>query len=326
MSIVERQFPQGDQFLFITARDGREIAVDFVDPDADSTGSPPVKVRRKPEDLQLETLILDPHGERAEMTYLAAELERVRARLPQWLEQKEAGLEEMRDPSFWDSPDRHVALGRIEYLDRLEAATATAERLFSRLARREKGTGAAAADLVSMLAQRLHVLNRALEGLETGDPSDAVLAIRVPPTTGKNTDAASSFADDLASMYRSWSDRRGMRIRELESQAADDHVFVVAGLGAYTILKHEAGLHVLELPLDNRKFARVPVMVNIAPFQQVDGISAHDQARRALADAGSSRTVVRRYRTGPSPLVRDSRGWRSGHLDAVLAGDFDVMG
>jgi len=36
--------------------------------------------------------------------------------------------------------------------------------------------------------------------------------------------------------------------------------------------------------------------------------------------------VVRRYRRGPAPLVRDMNGsWRSGKLDAVLGGDFDLI-
>jgi ATP-dependent Clp protease ATP-binding subunit ClpC len=35
---------------------------------------------------------------------------------------------------------------------------------------------------------------------------------------------------------------------------------------------------------------------------------------------------VRRYRRDPSPLVRDAvRGWRTGRLDSVLAGDFDLI-
>ena len=39
----------------------------------------------------------------------------------------------------------------------------------------------------------------------------------------------------------------------------------------------------------------------------------------------SPNAVVRRYRTGPSPLVRDSaRGYRTGNLDGVLAGEFDL--
>jgi ATP-dependent Clp protease ATP-binding subunit ClpC len=34
---------------------------------------------------------------------------------------------------------------------------------------------------------------------------------------------------------------------------------------------------------------------------------------------------VRRYRPGRSPLVRDTaRGYRTGRLDRVLAGDFDL--
>jgi ATP-dependent Clp protease ATP-binding subunit ClpC len=36
---------------------------------------------------------------------------------------------------------------------------------------------------------------------------------------------------------------------------------------------------------------------------------------------------VRRYRTAPSPLVRDGvRGWRTGRIERVLGGEFDVMG
>ena len=43
-AIVERQFPEGDQFLFITARDGTGLDVAFVDPDAGEVAgaAPPV--------------------------------------------------------------------------------------------------------------------------------------------------------------------------------------------------------------------------------------------------------------------------------------------
>jgi ATP-dependent Clp protease ATP-binding subunit ClpC len=35
---------------------------------------------------------------------------------------------------------------------------------------------------------------------------------------------------------------------------------------------------------------------------------------------------VRRYRRKPSPLVRNADGsWRSGRLDLVLRGDFDLL-
>ena len=50
------------------------------------------------------------------------------------------------------------------------------------------------------------------------------------------------------------------------------------------------------------------------------------RARPDLIDADDELRVCRRYRAEPSPLVRDSvRGWRSGRLDRVLAGEFDVI-
>jgi len=36
--------------------------------------------------------------------------------------------------------------------------------------------------------------------------------------------------------------------------------------------------------------------------------------------------IVRSYREKPSPLVKDSvREWRTGRLDLVLRGDFDLL-
>jgi len=56
-----------------------------------------------------------------------------------------------------------------------------------------------------------------------------------------------------------------------------------------------------------------------------DGL--RQQALAALGDgAGNMLEIVRRYREEPSPLRRDSvRGWRTGRLDRVLAGDFDLI-
>ena len=46
----------------------------------------------------------------------------------------------------------------------------------------------------------------------------------------------------------------------------------------------------------------------------------------ALEHAPPPHAVVRRYRREPSPLVRSvNGGWRSGRLDAVLGGDFDLI-
>ena len=55
--------------------------------------------------------------------------------------------------------------------------------------------------------------------------------------------------------------------------------------------------------------------------------SEFDTASRLLAAMPATTNIVRRYREGPSAMVRDmANGWRSGRLDAVLGGDFDLMG
>ena len=106
----------------------------------------------------------------------------------------------------------------------------------------------------------------------------------------------------------------------------------ISGIGAYQILSPETGLHVLESPHDrsphgDRSFDRVAVHVTVAPSTPASpDAEAVELARRALDAVPPSMTIVRRYREGPSPLVRDTvREWRTGRLDRVLAGEFDVM-
>ena len=132
-------------------------------------------------------------------------------------------------------------LGLIEYIDRLGAATATAERLAARLS---SARDAHSRELLELLATRLHVLAAALDGLDAREASDATVTVRA----GKAEDSAACarFVEDLAAMYVGWADGRGMRVR---SSGKDGVVVLeVAGLGAYTLLKPESGLHVLELP------------------------------------------------------------------------------
>jgi ATP-dependent Clp protease ATP-binding subunit ClpC len=52
-----------------------------------------------------------------------------------------------------------------------------------------------------------------------------------------------------------------------------------------------------------------------------------DPALTSETSGETETRVCRRYEEGASPLVRDHvRGWRSGRLDRVLAGDFDLIG
>ena len=49
-------------------------------------------------------------------------------------------------------------------------------------------------------------------------------------------------------------------------------------------------------------------------------------SRKPAHATGRSGKVVRRYQDRPKPLVRDRRrGFRTGRLDLVLAGHFDLM-
>ena len=80
-AIVERQFPAGDQFLFVTAREGTGLDVAFVDPDA-AEQAPTVAPAGRDRGLTVAGVALEPEGTEAEAAYLRAELaslaERVR--------------------------------------------------------------------------------------------------------------------------------------------------------------------------------------------------------------------------------------------------------
>jgi ATP-dependent Clp protease ATP-binding subunit ClpC len=313
-TIVERQFPEGDQFLFISARDGRGIDVRFVDPDAD--GAPAPEPGAAPA-TTVQALVLSPHGAAAGAVLHAA-LERLRERLAPLLAEKEDALAATRKPGFWESEERHATLARIELLDRLGAASETAERLGRRLAGRVE----AAPDVVALLARRLHVLEGALDAEEAREPHDALLALHAQAVAGDGRVAAAAFARELAAMYERWAGARGMSLARLGGAGDGEAVLAVSGLGAQRLLAGEHGLHVLELHEENRSFGRVAVQVAVVRVEP----GAAPDAAAALALARAAQTVVRRYRREPSPLVRDARGWRTGRLDRVLAGDFDVLG
>ena len=133
-AIVERQFPEGDQFLFITARDETGLDVAFVDPDA---GEP------EPGPARSASRSGRPHprsgGARAGGNRGGGGLSSGASSRPssgasaRWDEPKQDALAAAREPAFWQSEERHQVLGLIEYIDRLGAATATAERLGARL-------------------------------------------------------------------------------------------------------------------------------------------------------------------------------------------------
>ena len=86
----------------------------------------------------------------------------------------------------------------------------------------------------------------------------------------------------------------------------------VTGFGALRTLRPESGLHVLEVPDGRGGYDRRRVRVTVTP--------------EAPGTPASRTKIVRRYRERPTPLVRDAvRNWRTGRLDTVLAGGFDLV-
>jgi ATP-dependent Clp protease ATP-binding subunit ClpC len=67
------------------------------------------------------------------------------------------------------------------------------------------------------------------------------------------------------------------------------------------------------------------VRLAVVPLGDVPPAKAPRLIARALDAAPRPNAIVRRYRERP-PLVRNADGrWRTGRLDLVLAGEFDLL-
>jgi ATP-dependent Clp protease ATP-binding subunit ClpC len=331
-AIVEQNIPAGEQFLLVSASRETGIAVTFVDPDADAPEAPEPIESGETMPANVRTIALTPRSDPKTSRFLLDQLgwtaDAIRAEEIQ--AGKRAALEAINAPGFWERDDRFETLAKVEYLDRLEAALQTAERLGERLARAQGRNGEGTPDLVGLLANRLHVLDSAVDGLREGSPEQVFLRIR-PPAESPG-DGNGGFTAQLAEMYIRWADSRGMRIDSLEARAGE-HLFAVTGLGSGEILMPENGLHVMELDRERsdgeHDTERISAIVQVAPWEpgpERERRALIELARVAFERSPVAAAVVRRYRREPAPLVRDAqRGYRTGRVDRVLAGDFDLF-
>ncbi|HVF79400.1 MAG TPA: AAA family ATPase, partial [Solirubrobacteraceae bacterium] len=245
-TIVEHAYPAGDQFLFVECLDNKRLTVRFVDPDAPAgrlrhAAEEPVQ-DGEPAAPTLRSIALDGVGQQEELRVLVHAhrclAEAIDAE--DWSTLKASRLHSMQEPGFWDSPDRHRTLGFVEEIDRIEAGLRTAGSLLARLDR--PGPARAERDLVRRVGERLLILGWAVDALRADEPRDAYLAVEAKP-------AAADFGARVVAMYRSWAQRRGMRLDVLDEHAGDGglrFLAAVAGFGAYTALRSEHGLHVFE--------------------------------------------------------------------------------
>ncbi|MCB9871803.1 MAG: ATP-dependent Clp protease ATP-binding subunit [Planctomycetes bacterium] len=329
MTIVHRQAPAGDQFLFVRS-DGQRIEVEFVDPDAHAEG-PGYETPAAGSDLRLGPIALDGTGRPEEVRVLGRVLDELRSAVddPQWRAAKAAALEAMSEPDFWNTPERFATLCRAENMDRLETGVETAARLHTRLG--GDGRPSYSADLVRRLAEQLHVLAAAHGALRAGRSWEALLRVDIDSTAGDDPAPTRAFAQRLTAMYRAWAKQRRMAATVLQEGdgIGPALVLAVSGFAALDILLPEAGMHQFELTR-GRETVRLRVRVTVAAdtTDEREGLARRRERAMALLDAAAPPRdrVVRRYRDEPSPLVRDGvRGWRSGRPERVYEGNFDLL-
>jgi ATP-dependent Clp protease ATP-binding subunit ClpC len=326
VTIVENRAPEGEQFLFVRS-DGVDLQVEFVDPDAESEPA------LGPDDraggaFSVSAMILGPTTDEAEVAFLSQRVSDLTERVESdaWRGAKSSGLAEMNQNGFWDRDDRFEILSRVELMDRIESATGTLVSLTERLRRSSDS-----ASLISRVAEKLYVLEEGLRDLDESRPGLAFLGVRLLPEDAAHPEAR-EFWTRMCAMYRKWAARRRMQWTELTPAGVSPERGLVAsveGFGSHAILAAEVGLHVLEIPQRESRFERVRVRVAVAPQPGVPNAGRDVllvEARTALAGREAQMTgIVRRYRERPSPLVRDAlKGWRTGRLDAVMDGDFDI--
>jgi ATP-dependent Clp protease ATP-binding subunit ClpC len=326
--IVEKRFPEGEQFLFVRS-DGEGIQAEFVDPDADVAAAdqaPSVVPTVSP---ALASMILTPEGTQAEFTALQAEYDGIERTLAsgEWENLKESLSGEMSSVDFWSRPDRFNTLARLALMDRVRSATETADALRTRLARGSRRLRPYSAELSGRLALQLHLIKEGIKDAVDDAPIELALAVEPVFDGAGDRQATLTWCRKLTAMYRAWAGKRRMHINDVASRSKDKEmpILLISGFGAHRVLAPEAGLHVFE-PFEGSG-SRVTARVRLAavPLGDVPAAKERRLAIEAIDDAPRPNNVVRRYREEP-PLVRDAAGqWRSGRLDLVLGGEFDLL-
>jgi hypothetical protein len=267
-------------------------------------------------------MALGPAGSREEITALRRHLDDLDGliELDAFHQRRAAIFGRMGEDGFWTSADRFAVLGEAEYLDRIESAARAARQTCDRLASQPEGS-LATRSLVAKMALRIHLLENAWHDAGQGKSSAAWIALRPVEDTPKSA----AFAASLAAMIEGWAAQRDMDIRPM-AVAGWQRAWSIEGFAALRILEDEHGLHIAEEG-GLGETAAVQIAVTAQPPGPASLLPEAPSAIAAKAfDRIASSDIVRRYQERPTPLVRDRRrDFRTGRLDLVLAGHFDLM-
>ncbi len=316
-AIVRGEFGDGEDLVFLYEKDGR-LRWDL----ASANGAEELKSVPAEEDLpalSLRRMVLGPAGSREEIQALQARLGDLAGliELDAFHERRASIFESMAADGFWTGAGRFAVLEEAEYIDRIESAVAAARQTLHRLSSNPPSPAPLRA-LVSKMALRVHLLERAWPDVAEGKRSAAWIALR--PLDG--TPKSAALATALAGMVGRWAETRGMQVEALKIPGWT-RAWAIEGFAALRILEDEGGIHIGE-----EGGLGETARVEIATAPQAPE-PASMLAANSIADAleqARCPEIVRRYQDRPTPLVRDRRrGFRSGRLDRVLAGHFDLM-
>ncbi len=330
-AIVNRSVPEGDQFLLVRAK-GNALEVEFVDPDAPAEGDP---LPASPADLgqaSLELIMVSHSGGAGEMKLIKSGFEEIQESLKSrsWQELKTEIYEQSYQDGFWTDPNRFETLGRMELVDRIESAYERGKSLLDRLASK-KGLSE---DLTCRFAQQAFLLKRAIDDSLKGRPQEAILHLRM--NSGQKE--FETF-EKMQAMYTGWAIRRNMRLTPLHEphyeRSTDqiEAIYHISGFACHSLLERETGIHLWETDASpvakSTARNRIQIFVNAlkAPPVPLNDKSAqkkriHEELQKR---SQASPAIARRYTIAP-PLVRDTHtNARTGKLDRVLEGNFDLV-
>jgi ATP-dependent Clp protease ATP-binding subunit ClpC len=258
-------------------------------------------------------------------------------------ERKSELLMQTRDPAFFRSAEvRASVLNEIHNLDQFLALCEETGKAVKTAGDRNSGSGPKNGDAsndekIDRLESELDYLDLVARCRDGRDLGDAIVTLALLNRSGHKQDAVTK----LAGMYASVAARRRMTaevIGEIHDGPHDRAHLLVSGLGAFGLLKNEAGLHQVdkrykqrssgsnrELLLDDQEIVRVDVRpagneLSKQFQQQVKSrLSSLKPRRNRLISAEFSVSLLHQ------PSLRSSEFWTAGPKEAALARGLMVL-
>ncbi len=196
----------------------------------------------------------------------------------------------MSSADFWTRPDRFGTLARFALMDRVKAATETADALRGRLARYARSSRPYSAELSGRLALQLHLIK---EGIKDAF-EDAPIELALVDRAGLRRHRRSAGDDRLVPQPRVDVSRLGRkaphacrRIAGRRQGPTSHRSSLVSGFGAHRILSPEAGLHVFEPSEGAAGRVTARVRIGVVPLGDVPAAKERGMIVKAL-DAGAA--------------------------------------